>query len=379
MNIRTPKCVLMVLAFYTTIEAHDFYKEAIKSVKQVSIYSGNSTHLACSVREAIEKYGVIIKEVNKLDKDSEDLHVIYDAFGIPFKYFPKNYIVFQTLDFDQVPLTKSYFEKLEKAIAVWDPSWKNIAKYSLLLDNYYYYSEFLLDPLILPCLIPIEAISSYKEVLKYANAKDSDISSHLPAIFAHTVIQNPQIVIESGVRSGESSYAFKKAIELCNSTLIGIDIDIKVAHVYEHLDIKKSELHIMDDLKFLAWWNSSLYQNKKVDIVFIDTSHFYDHTMQELELFLALLNDSGLFIFHDANICPLENSMYQRINNTCGVGWNNGDGVSRAIKDFFGIQFDVTQYASFKFYAVGSNWLLIHYPYCNGLTLIKKLGNRNES
>ncbi|HSX26193.1 MAG TPA: class I SAM-dependent methyltransferase [Chlamydiales bacterium] len=304
------------------------------------------------------------------------MHIIFDAFYIPFKYFPKNYIVFQTLDLDEVPLTKSYLEKLKNAVAIWDPSWKNITKYSLLCENYLHFSEETFEALVLPCLIPADLLADYKEVLIYSNAHDTDISSHLPTLFAHCAIKRPELAIEVGVRSGESTYALHAGLSTSNGRLIGIDVNDSSAKVYEKR--LNSEFIAMNDLNFQTWWKNSRYRDIKADLIFIDTSHHYDHTMKELEIFTPLLNREGLLAFHDTHMCPLPRNGYKRMNNTYGIGWDNKKGVTRAIKDFFSISFDEGKQCEFNFSWNGSSWILVHYPYCNGLTLIKLISSSLE-
>lgn len=371
--IRQVKGLLLLIILHTGAYSNGFYRTNVEITNEINIYCGNNEKAYDLIRNSIERCGITLKKVDKLDKNNKKLHIIFDAFNIPFEYFPTYYIAYQTLDLDEVPLTKSYFKKLEHAIAIWDSSWKNIGKYSLLLDNYCYFSEELIDPLMLPCLIPVDSLFNYKEILRYSNAKDTDISSHLPALFAHCMIKKPKLVIEVGVRGGESTRAFKNALDFFDVKLIGVDINATSAYVYKKLNIKNAEFKIMDDLDFSAWWDKSAYREMKADIIFIDTSHCYGHTIKELEIFVPLLEAKGTLVFHDTNMCPLPNATYQRINNTRGTGWDNKKGVIRAIKDFFSMSFNEEEYTSLHFSSKDSNWTLLHYPYCNGLTLITRL------
>lgn len=370
--MKTTLLVFMV-GFFTLVPASHFYQPYKTSSEEVCVYYGGNERLYESMKGILDDYAIPLKPVKKLDRNSKNLHIIFDAFFIPIDYFPEHYIVVQTLNFHETPLTKSYLEKLKKAIAVWDPSLENINHYALLLDHYYHFTQDTLDPLLLPCLLPTKALPAYKELLSYSNAKDTDISSHLPALFTHCVLQQPKLVIESGVRSGESSRAFKMALDRHPAKLIGIDIDSASANVYTKLNIEHAEFKIMDDLAFPGWHQASAYRDQKADIIFIDTSHHYDHTVKELAAFVPLLEKNGLLIFHDTNMCPLHQSTYQRINKTYGSGWDNKKGVVRGIKDFFAITFSEDAPTELYFTAHGSSWMLLHYPYCNGLTLIRRL------
>ena len=75
-----------------------------------------------------------------------------------------------------------------------------------------------------------------------------------------------------------------------------------------------------------------------VDVLFIDTSHLYEHTVKEIEAWFPLLAPNALVMFHDTNLRP----NYTRQNGTCGVGWDNDRGVIRAIEEYLGETLDET-------------------------------------
>lgn len=364
--------MIVLLFCFSSLFSYEYYHGDV--TREVLVYYGNNDQFNHVFDEVFSDYNITFKKIGVLDSNNEKTHIILDAFLVPFKYFPKNYILFQTIDFDETPLTEDYFNKITNAVAVWDPNVKNISKYSLLCKNYYYFDKKYADPLILPCLIDPNALTHYKEMLIYSNTRDTDISSHLPTLFSHYMLKKPKIVVECGVRTGESSYAFKQASEFFSSRLIGVDINEDCSEAYKCLNIKNAEIVVMDDLQFSDWWNQSKYRNKKADVIFIDTSHFYEHTLQELEILLPILHQEGVLIFHDTNQAPIYLNTYERINRTFGRGWDNKKGVVRAIKDYFSITFDESKYTQLSFSCQNSEWSLLHYPYCNGLTVIKRLG-----
>ena len=158
---------------------------------------------------------------------------------------------------------------------------------------------------------------------------------------------------------------------------MGVDIDKRFAKTYAQYNDARLEFFKMSDVSFPQYYRSrSEFNNKKADIIFIDTSHIYDHTVAEIKAFLPMLNDKGMFLFHDTNMSPLTEYKWKCINgDLCGRGWNNKKGVIRGIRDCFGISIDETKYINRKFTKDGITWKLIHYPFCNGLTLLKKLGS----
>src|SRR5581483_10114582 len=109
----------------------------------------------------------------------------------------------------------------------------------------------------------------------------------------------------------------------------------------------------MDDVQFALEGykrRKDLSENRDVDIVFLDTSHLYQDTLQEIEAFVPLLSATGMLIFHDSNMCPMLDFKWLCANGTVtGRGWDNQRGVARAIQEFFNICFDETKTHNFEF------------------------------
>jgi cephalosporin hydroxylase len=339
---------------------------------EVYLYS-TTNHFAENLKVIFNKFDINFKTVNYLDNnDDKNLYIIdniQSVNSIDKKNLPKYYIIYQTSDLTKISLTNDVIDKLLGAIAIWDYSWNNISSYKQLAYNYLYCPldyEFF-DPVILPCLLPIKALDSYKEILSYSNKANGDISSHLPAIFAYTLLQNSQIIIEAGVRGGESTLAFSKAINLLNAKLIGIDIEESSRGVYAHLT--NASFVAMNDLDFPSYYKD----NQKPDIIFIDTSHAYEHTLAEIKGFVPVLAERGMLMFHDSNVTPINETNYVRLNNTTGYASGVPRGVTRAIKEYFNVAFDEYKYCNFSFVKDQISWKMIHYPFCNGLTILQKI------
>lgn len=366
--------VIFFFAHYNFILTDNMNLSSLyKNTKEIYIYDKN--HKSEYIKNLLQSNNIQCKYINSCDKNSDSLFLIFDAYELPLGSFPKNYIIYQTADLEKVKLTQDYVNKLSKSVAIWDYSWNNINKYNTAIFNYYYFPENyeFADPVILSCLLPTNTLNNYKEMLIYSNKVNTDISSHLPTIFAHSVLQNPDILIELGIRGGESTKAFSKALQFCKHTkLIGLDVDNTAGNAYNNL--KNALFVCMNDVDFPKYWKNNTELNKRsIDIIFIDTSHLYEHTFAEISAFAPLLSQRGFLLFHDSHMSPLINYTYTRINNIMGSGgWDNGKGVIRAIKDYFSIKFEETKYAHFGFIKDEKSWEIIHYPFCNGLTLIKK-------
>lgn len=341
---------------------------------EIRIYNNDKTGTYTqSLKNIFEKFEIKYRIINNLNNNIDQLTIVFNVQEIDEANLPKYYISYQTKELPDI--SKKDLNKLSNAIAIWDFSWDNISKYNRSVYNYYYFplNYDFSDPVILPCFLPLKYLEKYKEILKYSNMKNTDISSHLPAIFVHSILQNPNMIIECGINTGESTFALSTVAKINSSKLIGIDINQKPAQlVYEKID--NPNFHCMNDLDFPNFYKKN-NSTDKADIIFIDTSHAYKLTIQEIPAFLPLLKKGGLFIFHDSNITPYlfaNHKYYLRINNTIGGGCGER-GVTKAIKEYFSIQFDEYKYWNFTFKKDNSYWQFIHYPFCNGLTCIKQL------
>jgi hypothetical protein len=102
-----------------------------------------------------------------------------------------------------------------------------------------------------------------------------------------------------------------------------------------------------------------------IDVLFIDTSHLYEHTRQEIAAWFPFLAARGTAIFHDTNM----GALYRRADGTLGRGWDNERGVIRAIEEFLGTRYD----ESCPFVDLRGEWIVSHDPLCNGLTTLNRL------
>lgn len=343
------------------------------------VSNGNTEHIEI-VKKALDSRNITYTQISTLtDTDNQKLYIIFDLFKLALEDLPQFYIAYQSLDLTKNSLTSDYFKKLSNSVAIWDYSFENINFYSSRIPNYYYFPndyEFAAT-VILPCQLPLSTLDEYKKILAYSNSVNGDISSHLPALFCHTIMQQPKLIIEAGVRGGESTKSFLSALKFYDvAKLIGLDIECSCAASYPN----NSNTHFicMNDLDFSNYYQNNFVQNSTIDIVFIDTSHLYQHTLQELKIFEPLLSENGTMIFHDSNVTPINNTGYARINGTYGSAAGNTRGVTQAIKEHFNIAFDENKYCDFVIKNEDNLWQMIHYPYCNGLTILKKIQKRSS-
>lgn len=162
---------------------------------------------------------------------------------------------------------------------------------------------------------------------------------------------HPKLIVELGVRGGDSTFALERAARSSDAYLLSVDIeDCPVQCSYA----KRSFVQ-RDDVTFageFAGWCSSRNLAPAVDVLFIDTSHLYEHTREELRFWLPHLSAKGKLILHDANM----KRFYCRANRSLGPGWDNARGVIRAIEEMVGAMFNEEQ----DFVTLAQGWIIRH-------------------
>lgn len=119
--------------------------------------------------------------------------------------------------------------------------------------------------------------------------RPSDIVDHLPALFAAAL--GASVVIELGARSGVSSCAFLTAIEPGDGRLYSVDIDPQpFTHPqWTFIQGDDTDPAVFDQLP-------------ECDVLFIDTSHHFEHTLAELNLYVPTVRSGGVVLLHDTEL-----------------------------------------------------------------------------
>lgn len=121
----------------------------------------------------------------------------------------------------------------------------------------------------------------------------SDIQGHLETFVSTAVEMDAKKIIELGTRGGVSTSAWLYALEQTGGHLWAVDIAPAPEFESPHWTF------IQGDDCSPAVLNQLPYD---VDIVFIDTSHHYDHTIRELELYLPRVRSGGYIMLHDTEL-----------------------------------------------------------------------------
>jgi predicted O-methyltransferase YrrM len=205
----------------------------------------------------------------------------------------------------------------------------------------------------------------------------SDISDHLGVLFSETVLTRPRLIVELGTRGGESTRALIAAASVNNAKMLSVDIDSAPP-----LDVPGSERWSFvqsDDVGFgretdgFERWCADHGLAPEADVIFIDTSHLYEHTKEEIAVWHKRLSPAGVMLFHDTN---MSTGLAGRLDGSVAYnGWNNQRGVIRAIEEFLGRSYDERTF----FVDIARGFLVTHRPNCSGFTALRRLPDQADS
>ncbi|MCF7669539.1 MAG: class I SAM-dependent methyltransferase [Verrucomicrobia bacterium] len=213
-----------------------------------------------------------------------------------------------------------------------------------------------------PPLTGSAGFTEFDEVLRRARQR-TDISDHLPFLFVEALKIKPRLIVELGVRGGESTFVFERVARLTGARLVSVDIE-DCSGICKYADW---EFVLGDDIEFagrFSEWCAQRGINSGIDVLFIDTSHLYEHTLDELRVWLPHCSAGAAVLFHDTN----QRKFYTRSDGSWGIGWRNNRGVIRALESYFGKRFNEKR--DFTDYADG--WFIQHRHVCSGMTMLTK-------
>lgn len=218
---------------------------------------------------------------------------------------------------------------------------------------------------IFPVHRPIPDSPEIRDIEASIFPSKKDICDHLSTIFAEAIAISPRLIVELGVRDGCSRFSLEKVAKLSNSFLVSVDVEDCSAAC-----TRSNRWHFVqqDDIKFadaFTKWCHERGTEPCIDLLFIDTSHLYDHTRQEIEVWFPFLSQRCKVMFHDTNLKHL----YRRLDGTIGRGWNNRRGVIRAIEDYLGTKFN----ERLDFVTTLNEWVIRHWAHCNGFTVLERI------
>lgn len=204
-----------------------------------------------------------------------------------------------------------------------------------------------------------------REIEDRARSRQTDISDHLSTIFCEVLAAHPVLIVELGVREGESRFVLEKAARAGGSALISVDLDD-----CSQVCSQSPSMYFVqrDDVEFanhFRRWCAERELASTIDVLFIDTSHVFEHTVQEIRSWFPLLSPRGKVIFHDTNL----RKYVRRSDGRIGWAYDNNRGVIRAIEEYLGTRLN----ERIDFITIVDKWLIRHWSHCSGLTVLERL------
>jgi cephalosporin hydroxylase len=192
----------------------------------------------------------------------------------------------------------------------------------------------------------------------------TDINEHLELMFTEALLSRPQTIVELGVRTGVSTAVFTAVANLYGASVVSVDLgDCSKVTTY-----RRWYFHQGDDVAFASAFPSYCQErgiSPLIDLLFIDTSHYYVHTVEEIRAWFPMLSPAAKVMFHDTNM----RTVGRRRDGCFELAWDNDRGVIRGIEELLGISVDESRETS----EIARGWLLRHFPWNNGFTILDRI------
>lgn len=133
----------------------------------------------------------------------------------------------------------------------------------------------------------------YGEAIDELERRRTDIHQEVRILYDAVLRLRPPICIEAGTRQGESTTAIMAALAQTGGELYSVDINpVTVPKLLR----KNPKWHFTqcDAADYGRAWVLG-----RVKFLFIDTSHYFNDTVRELEVFLPMLEVGGESYWHD--------------------------------------------------------------------------------
>lgn len=148
-----------------------------------------------------------------------------------------------------------------------------------------------------------------------SSIKDDDSATIGEKMFLYGLIRaiKPEIVLETGTHRGKTTLYMAQALHDNNKGII-FSCDPNIEWEQERNFSLFPELKnriVFKQIKGENW--GSEFLDKKIDLFFCDGFHGKDDVLGELDVFLPLLSETGVIVFHDCDI--------NEQNDTVGVNY----------------------------------------------------------
>lgn len=149
-------------------------------------------------------------------------------------------------------------------------------------------------------------MTGYSQMPRIVQTSLPEISAHLWTLYWMPRMLKATIVVELGVRSGESTRALLAGCMDQRAFLWSVDIDGDAYHVR---DVTENRGIVLDWTRWECRQADSVeaarqFGKRDADLLFVDTTHEYEHTLREIMAWHYRVR--GAMVFHDSGIVDEE-------------------------------------------------------------------------
>ena len=165
----------------------------------------------------------------------------------------------------------------------------------------------------------------------------SDVQQHLPALYAAARRYPGGTVLELGTRTGESTAALLAGAVSVDGEAWSVDPGPVSVPIWWHGRGAWTFLSLDDVCE-----QALAATPQSVDLLFVDTSHYYEHTLAELRAYVSRVRPGGMVLMHDTELTREQIAAYegrtldgpdipvaQALDDYCaetGLSWSNTTG-----------------------------------------------------
>lgn len=216
-----------------------------------------------------------------------------------------------------------------------------------------------LDPFLKP---PFRRWDKLLEV-EWHTRERSALSGHLSTLYWECMRSRPALVVEVGVREGESTEVFCQAARNYGGVVLSVDIESTqfwctyprwFFYQASSQELARRFASVCAELELGT-----------VDLLFLDSSHIYSETVEELEVWLPHLSPNGMLVCHDTAM----GRRFRACDGSLRSGWDNERGVTRALEAVLGVSINEDK----NFVGCQGRWAINHTPLSSGLTMLTRI------
>lgn len=182
-----------------------------------------------------------------------------------------------------------------------------------------------------------KAVSGVSDAYDDRLRRWSDIQEYMPFLREQAASRENAVILELGSRRANSTFAFLSGAEESDSYVWSSDIDNILKYpdgIGPWRNHPRWTFVCGDDM------NPEVQEilPKEVDILFIDTSHEYEHTLNECRAYVPRVKPGGIALFHDTHLMGWpgyewygeKSPVWTALDDYCaeaGITWEDKEGT----------------------------------------------------